>query len=162
MIIVALGANLPSDFGEPYETLEKAKDSLEDYGLKIIARSKTYLTAPVPISDDPWYHNSVVGVETDKNPYELLGLLQEIENTFGRVRTVRNAPRVLDLDLVAYHDEIVDRPELIVPHPRMSERAFVLFPVRDVCSDWGHPVSGRSVDDLIADLPADQEFKVIE
>lgn len=161
MIIIALGANLPSDYGLPCETLEKAKGAIESYGVRIVGRSQTYLTAPVPVSDDPWYHNSVVAVETDKDPYELLSLLQKIENEFGRVRTVRNAPRLLDLDLVCYNDDIVDRPELIVPHPRMNERAFVLYPVRDVCPDWSHPVSGLSVNDLISSLPDDQEFKVL-
>lgn len=157
MILVALGANLPSRFGSPYETLQAAKKAMRDSGIQILDSSRTWLTAPVPVSDQPWYHNEVVRVETELSAYALLECLQGIEDDFGRVRTVRNAPRLLDLDLIAYHDEVLDKPELIVPHPRMHKRAFVLLPMQDVLSDWKHPVSAMTLDDLIMNLPEGQE-----
>lgn len=157
MILIALGANLPSRYGSPYETLQAAKRAMQDKGITILSSSNTWLTAPVPLSDQPWYHNEMVRVRTELSPYQLLETLQEIENDFGRVRTVRNAPRLLDLDLVAYGDEILDRPELIVPHPRMHKRAFVLLPMREIAGSWEHPVLRVTLDDLIANLPKDQQ-----
>lgn len=163
MIIVALGANLPSRFGSPETTLRKALEALNDAGIRVLDASSIWLTAPVPVSDQPWYRNMAVSVETDKSPYELLETLQAIESRFGRVRTVRNAPRLLDLDLIAYGDTVLDRPELIVPHPRMHRRAFVLLPMREVIpDDWFHPVLGLSLDQLIANLPAGQEARAAE
>lgn len=153
---------MPSRFGAPHETLAAAVAALRDQGLTVTMESSVWLTAPVPVSDQPWYHNQVVAVETDLSPYGLLELLQSIENEFGRVRTVRNAPRVLDLDLVAYDDQILDKPELIVPHPRMQERAFVLLPLREIAPDWVHPVSGVALERLIGALPVDQQAKVMD
>lgn len=162
MIFVALGANLPSIYGEPHETLAAAMEALGKAGIHVAARSSVWLTAPVPVSDQPWYHNAVVRVETDLSPYALLERLQGIENEFGRVRSIRNAPRVIDLDLIAYNDSILDRPELIVPHPRMHLRAFVLLPLRELAPGWGHPVTGAALADLIAALPVDQLAKVMD
>ena len=156
MILIALGANLPGPHGQPHETLAAAVAEMRARGLAVVAESSVWLTAPVPVSDQPWYHNAVVAVETDLSPYALLELLQDIENEFGRVRSVRNAPRILDLDLVAYGDRILDRPELIVPHPRMHQRAFVLLPLSEVAPGWRHPVSGAVLDDMIAQIPAGQ------
>ena len=157
MIIIALGANLPSRFGDPAQTLLAARAAMDESGLRVVAESRIWLTAPVPLSDQPWYHNAVVAVETGLAPLAILERLQEIEYDFGRVRTSRNAPRLLDLDLVAYDDVIVDRPALIVPHPRMHERAFVLRPMAEIAPDWRHPVSGLTMDQMIAALPDDQQ-----
>ena len=162
LIIVALGANLPSRFGSPAQTLDKACVRMNALGVKIIKRSRTWITAPVPISDQPWYHNEIVSVDTSLSSYELLEQLQTIEKEFGRVRTIRNAPRVLDLDLIAYNDEVLSKPELIVPHPRMHQRAFVLLPLRDVVKQWHHPTLHVSLDDLISNLPKDQKAIPLE
>lgn len=159
MIVVALGANLPGRFESPKHALIAAIAELEKRGLKTIKKSRLFLTAPVPVSDQPWYHNAVVAIETMLSPFAVLEVLQSIENDFGRVRTERNAPRVLDLDLIAYHDTIVDKPELIVPHPRMHDRGFVLLPLADVAPNWVHPISKKPLKDLIANIPADQIAK---
>lgn len=162
MILIALGANLPSRFGSPYQTLQAAKRSIENQDIRIISESRTWITAPVPVSDQPWYHNEVIAVNTALSPYALLEVLQGIENDFGRVRTVRNAPRLLDLDLVAYGDTILDKPELIVPHPRMHQRAFVLRPLSDITPVWHHPLTGQSLADMLMRIPADQEATPME
>lgn len=159
MIIVALGANLPGRFESPKHALISAIDALKKRGLKIIDQSRLFLTAPVPVSDQPWYHNAVVSIETPLSPFGLLEVLQDIENDFGRVRTERNAARVLDLDLIAYHDTILDKPELIVPHPRMHDRGFVLLPLADIAPNWVHPISKQSLKHLIANIPPDQVAK---
>jgi 2-amino-4-hydroxy-6-hydroxymethyldihydropteridine diphosphokinase len=162
LIFVALGANLPSSYGLPHETLAAAIAALGVAGMRVTARSSVWLTAPVPVSDQPWYHNAVVAVQTEQSPYALLETLQGIENEFGRVRTVRNAPRVIDLDLIAYNDNILDCPELIVPHPRMHQRGFVLLPLRELAPEWVHPVSKARLADMIAALPVDQQAKVMD
>ena len=153
MIFIALGANLPSEYGSPKETLQAAKAVFPNYGIYVEAESRTWLTAPVPVSDQPWYHNEVVTVTTNKSPYQLLETLHTIENEFGRVRTVRNAPRLLDLDLIAYEDTVISKPELIVPHPRMHERSFVIYPLQEVApADWTHPVNGAALSALASQL----------
>lgn len=160
MILIALGANLPGPHGGPPETLAAAKTAMAARGIGIVKSSRTWLTAPVPVSGQPWYHNEVVQADTAMTPLALLETLHDIEKEFGRVRGERNAARVLDLDLLAYNDEIVDRPGLIIPHPRLHERAFVLLPLRDVAPGWAHPVTGTPLPALIAALPP-QEAKVI-
>jgi len=120
------------------------------------------------MSDQPWYINGVISVETDLSPRALLELLLEVENFFGRVRSEANAPRVLDLDLIAYNDQIVkdegkieDKP-FCIPHPRMHERAFVLLPIFDMMPNWIHPKSSAKLSDLIETLPKDQIIEAID
>lgn len=156
MIIIAIGANLPSRFGTPAETIQAAIEAMNDEDILTLKSSKIWLTAPVPVSDQPWYHNAVIEVKTDLDAFGLLSLLHKIEANFGRVRYERNEPRVLDLDLVAYHDQIIDRPSLIVPHPRMHERAFVLLPLQDIAPDWKHPITNKTLSEMISPIPADQ------
>jgi 2-amino-4-hydroxy-6-hydroxymethyldihydropteridine diphosphokinase len=159
MIVIALGANLPSMYGAPDETLAAACDALNDRGVKVVARSPLYWTAPVPISDQPWYCNGVVSVEVNVPPVDLITLLHQIEADFGRARVEgnQNAPRALDLDLIAYHDQIIDKDGFIVPHPRMHQRAFVLKPLYDISPNWLHPVTERSAAELLGDV-ADQQI----
>ncbi len=99
----------------------------------------------------------MIAVATGLNPADLLSLLHEVEAEFGRTRSIRNEARLLDLDLVAYDDLVTDggTPPTL-PHPRMHERAFVLFPLSDIAPDWKHPATGIDLSDLIAALPADQ------
>lgn len=160
MILLALGANLPSSFGTPAQTLEKAIEALQSRGIRILSRSRLWLTAPVPFDPaQPWYHNAVVAVETSLNPRHLLSEILSIEAGFGRIRSVRNAPRVLDIDLIAYNKQMIAQEEdLIVPHPRFHERAFVLYPIRDIAPEWRHPSRGDTLADLIKSLPVGQRF----
>lgn len=159
MIFIALGANLPSSYGSPRETIKRAMGEISKNGVRVLYQSPIYLTAPVPISDQPWYHNAVIGISTDQSPSDLLKTLQSIENNFGRVRTIRNAPRVIDLDIVAYHDVVQNDDDLILPHPRMHERAFVLYPLRDIARNWVHPVSRKHINDLIKSIPDGQDIE---
>ena len=159
MILIGLGANLPSIVGPPRQTLEVALAHMAERGLGVQALSRWYETAPVPVSDQPWYVNAVARVETELEPKALLACLHDIEQLFGRIRAVRNAPRVIDLDLLAYH-ELVQSGPVQVPHPRLYERAFVLLPLRDVAPDWTDPVTGVGIDTLLARLPAGQDTRV--
>ena len=159
MVLIGLGANLPGKFGSPAETIQAALAALNESGLKVLKASRLWLTAPVPISDQPWYHNAVAEIETALDAPQILYILQSIENDFGRVREIRNEPRILDLDLLACGDTIMDDPLLTVPHPRMQDRAFVLLPLQDIIPHWRHPVTNQTLPDMIAALPADQEAR---
>ncbi|MCB1651442.1 MAG: 2-amino-4-hydroxy-6-hydroxymethyldihydropteridine diphosphokinase [Alphaproteobacteria bacterium] len=164
MILIALGANLPSRYGPPEDTLKAAIAEMRARSLKLLKSSSIWLTAPVPASDQPWYRNAVIVVDTQERPAALMALLQGIEKDFGRVRSAgnQNAPRLLDLDILAFHDEILEQEGLKVPHPRLHERAFVLYPLQEVAPDWCHPVLKHSVSDLIAVLPADQKIEKLQ
>jgi 2-amino-4-hydroxy-6-hydroxymethyldihydropteridine diphosphokinase len=120
--------------------------------------SPWYRTAPVPASDQPWYVNVVAEVATGLPADDLLTLLHEIEDLFGRVRSVPNASRLIDLDLLDYRGEIAPPApgKATLPHPRMTDRAFVLRPLADLAPEWRHPVSGTPIRDLLKALPADQ------
>jgi 2-amino-4-hydroxy-6-hydroxymethyldihydropteridine diphosphokinase len=138
--------------------LEAALDRLAVEGVHVTRRSRFWRTKPVPISDQPWFVNAVAAVETDRSAAALLDLLHHIEDAFGRLRSVANAARALDLDLLAYGSLVLDAPPRpLVPHPRMSGRAFVLLPIKDIAPFWRHPVSGETVDSMITALGADQE-----
>ena len=165
MIVVGIGANLAaSRFATQRATCEAAVDRLDaEPDIRIVARSRWYESEPVPTSDQPWYVNGVMLVATDLTPEELLARLHAIEASFGRVRRVRNEARPLDLDLIDYAGQVRDgTAPPALPHPRAERRAFVLLPLRDVAPAWRHPVSGRSVSDLIAALPpGDGQIRVL-
>lgn len=154
-ILVGLGANLPSRLGSPVITLETALKMLEDGGARIGRRSRWYESAPVPASDQPWYVNGVALVETALGPDALMALLHRVEASLGRVRGLRNAARAVDLDLLAYGD-LRRADTLVLPHPRLQDRAFVLLPLAEILPAWHHPVLSRSVEELVRALPPDQ------
>jgi 2-amino-4-hydroxy-6-hydroxymethyldihydropteridine diphosphokinase len=157
MILIALGANLPSRAGGPQQTLEAALKRLETSGIRILARSGWYRTAPVPVSDQPWFVNGVARIETTLSAGGLLALLRRTEQEFGRQRTAPNAARTLDLDIIDYDGNVENTPELTLPHPRMQDRAFVLLPLAEIAPGWRHPVIGKTVESLISALPLDQK-----
>jgi len=158
-IFIALGANLSHErFGSPRQTLEAALATLDRRGIRTVRVSPWYRTAPVPVSDQPWYVNAVAEVMSALSADDLLAELHAVEAEFGRARSVPNAARPIDLDLLDFHGEIAvgGRGRAILPHPRMTERAFVLLPLADLAPQWRHPASGLPIRTLIENLPADQ------
>jgi 2-amino-4-hydroxy-6-hydroxymethyldihydropteridine diphosphokinase len=152
MILIALGSNLPTSAGGPLDTCRAALRELTAQGVRVRAHSPWYESAPVPASDQPWFVNGVARVDTTLTAPELLALLHAIETRFGRARSVANAARTLDLDLLAYGETILRAGPLRLPHPRLHERAFVLLPLRDVAPDWRHPDLGLTPAALLAAL----------
>lgn len=158
MILVALGSNLVSaEFGTSQQLLEAALNSMKKHGIEVLRHSSWYRSAPVPASDQPWFVNGVAEVSTDIGPADLLQVLHRIEAEYGRIRRRRNESRTLDLDLLAYGERVVAQPEgLVLPHPRLPERAFVLLPLAELAPAWRHPVSGLTAAEMLAALPPGQ------
>ncbi|HET6161246.1 MAG TPA: 2-amino-4-hydroxy-6-hydroxymethyldihydropteridine diphosphokinase [Dongiaceae bacterium] len=163
-LYIGLGANLPHPrFGPPKATLEHVLELFPAAGLRILARSPWYESAPVPASDQPWYVNGVVRAATALAPQEVLAKLHDIEAELGRQRVERNEARSIDLDIIAFGKMILNGPASpIVPHPRMAERAFVLLPLADLAPDWRHPATGERISELIARLPRDQVTRPLQ
>ena len=160
-LFIGLGANLtPDGYASPREGCVAAVSALADEGVHLSALSHWYESAPVPISDQPWYLNAVAEATTQLDASSTLAALHYIERRFGRVRTERNAARVLDLDLLDFAGMVSDASYLALPHPRLHERAFVLLPLGELCPDWVHPLSGIAIQDLIAMIPANQQIRL--
>lgn len=154
MILIALGSNLPSPrWGSPEAVLHAAAGMLEERGVSLVRRSTLWRTAPVPVSDQPWYVNAVAAAATGLDPAGVLGVLHAVEQAFGRVRVAPNEARILDLDLIDHSGRVSgpgEWPEL--PHPRAGSRGFVLRPLAQVAPGWVEPRSGATLADLLARL----------
>lgn len=150
-ILIALGANIPSAVGSPEATLRAALAALEALGVRVLNVSAFHKSPAWPDPADPPFTNAVAVIETERQPVALLGLLHEVETAFGRKRSVPNAPRSLDLDLIDYQGRI-EKGVVELPHPRMADRRFVLVPLAEVAPGWRHPVSGQTAQALLAAL----------
>ncbi len=166
MILIAMGANLPHpQYGDPINTLIAARAELGKLGVQVEATSSWYRTAPVPASDQPWFVNSVLSVSCNLPPEELLAVLHEIEEKFGRVRVDKWEARILDLDLLAYNNLVTENQQqtagLVLPHPHMQARAFVMVPLAEIAPKWRHPGLQKSADELAALIANEQPFELI-
>jgi 2-amino-4-hydroxy-6-hydroxymethyldihydropteridine diphosphokinase len=164
MILIALGSNLPGRSGAPMQNCLAALAALEKSGVRVVRRSRFYRSPAWPDPSQPSFVNAVAALETKLAPEALLAQLHEVERALGRVRTpgAQNAPRIIDLDLLDYDGRVNDTSPPVLPHPRLQDRAFVLRPLADIAPDWRHPKSGRSIKDLLADLPKDAVAEPIE
>ena len=172
-VLVALGGNLPSSVGPPEMTLRYALANLRLRTNSLIRTSNFFFTPCFPNGFGPDYVNGALEFNFSGQARELLDILHEIEAMFGRVRNTRWGGRILDLDLVAFGDDIAPSigsylqwrnmplekqieqipKEMILPHPRLQERAFVLGPLMDIAPDWCHPVLGLTVREMYGRLP---------
>jgi len=160
VILIGIGGNLASKrFGPPIDTLPAALATLQTNGIEVVARSAWYLTEPVPPSKQPWFVNAVAALATDLSAADLLTMLQMVEAEFGRVRGDINAARVLDLDLLDYRGQVTKNPSLVLPHPRLHCRRFVLQPLAEVAPTWRHPLLGLTAEELLSRLAAKQPIE---
>lgn len=147
---MALGSNLAGDYASCEALLEAALAQFPRAGLPVRARSSWWRSAAWPDPAGPEYRNGIALVEANGGARDVLRALLEIEAAFSRTRAGRNAPRTLDLDLIAYGRRVVDEPGLVVPHPRAHERLFVMGPLAEIAPGWAHPVLGRTAAELAA------------
>ena len=144
-VYLGLGSNL----GDRMSNLASAVERLSrEITIKKI--SSVYETEPVYYKEQPLYLNAVLSAVTELEPFELLRFVKGIESDLGRQPSFRNAPRTIDIDILFYGDQIVETPELIIPHPRIAERVFVLVPLAEIAPKLIHPVSQKRVSELLA------------
>jgi 2-amino-4-hydroxy-6-hydroxymethyldihydropteridine diphosphokinase len=144
--IIALGSNRQGPFASSQDLMEAAMARFASAGVAIIARSSWWSSAAWPDAAQPRFVNGVALVETRLPPRSLLAFLIGLEAAFGRIRGEANAPRTLDLDLIAYGRLVISAPGITLPHPRAEERRFVMGPLAQIAPDWRLPVSGARAD----------------
>ena len=175
---LGLGANLPFGSNQPVDTVQQAARRLSEAGLTNLRLSGFYRTSPYPASNQPDFVNCVAAVETDLLPEGVLELCQTIEQDLGRERNVRWDARTLDIDLLAYEGLVLPHDQtwiglaeasadgtvvgdLVIPHPRLHERAFVLVPLRDLAPQWRHPVLRKTVSELLDGIAEGERAGVV-
>jgi len=147
---ISIGSNI----GKPVENCRKGLSALEDaHGIQLIKASKFYKTEPVDYKDQAWFINAVVEISTFLEPIQLFNSLKLIEKEAGRTEDgIRFGPRVLDLDIIFFEDLVLETPDLVIPHPRMDNRRFVLKPLCDINPDLVHPIFHKTMRDLLENL----------
>ena len=144
---ISLGSNV----GDREQQIAAAIQALGARGVRVVRQSSIYSTEPVDVATQSWFLNCVLEIETELMPRQLLRTFKEIENELGRKYTVRRGPRVIDIDILLYGSSVVQTPELEIPHPRMTQRRFVLVPLVEIAPAVHHPGENKSAEELLAE-----------
>jgi 2-amino-4-hydroxy-6-hydroxymethyldihydropteridine diphosphokinase len=159
LIYLSLGSNI----GDRSENIVQAIDALQKNGVRVTSQSSLYETEPADVPEDlksqNWFVNCVVEAETDLQPRELMDLLLAIERGLGRERRVPKGPRTIDIDILLFDSQVIHEPGVEIPHPRMAERRFVLAPFAEIAPQARHPISGKTIVELLAIVPDESEVR---
>lgn len=154
-VYLSLGSNV----GDRKKNLLAAIAALADAGVRVTRTSSFYETEPVDLREQPWFLNCVVQGKTEVQALMLLKRMREIEARMGSKKLVAKGPRLIDLDILLYGDETIDTPELQVPHPRMTQRRFVLVPLAEIAPQLKHPSWAKNVSEMLTDLEDHSEVR---
>lgn len=156
---IGIGSNL----GDKQGNCRRAIEALgSDPRNRLVRCSPLYCTEPVGKTDQDWFVNGVVSLETSMGPRELLEFLLSVEKKMGRIREEKWGPRTIDLDILFYQDQILHDNDLHIPHPSLHERRFVLIPLKDVAADLVHPELGKNVSSMLAELDTEERVTPLE
>ena len=152
--------SLGSNIGQRENYLREAITRLGNAG-KVVSISSFFETEPVEFTDQPWFLNCAVSLETNQSPQQLMQTALQIERDMGRVRDQNKGPRTIDIDILLFGNIVIDSPELTIPHPAMHQRRFVLEPLAEIAPDIEHPVLKKTIRELHEELPAGQVVRKI-
>jgi len=154
-IYLSLGSNK----GDRAQYIARAIAALAERGVNVIQESSLYETEPVETSSKTWFLNCVIKAETKLLPPQLMRTLLDIERSLGRRRRVLRGPRVIDMDVLLYDDRVVSTDQLEIPHPRITERRFVLVPFAEIAAEVRHPIFNKTIAELLAETPDRSEVR---
>ena len=152
MIYLNIGSNLPLRNGGREANILKAINYLKELKLKIIQISSFYETPSYPNNSDPKFINLCVKLESNFKAGELLNEIKKIEQKLGRIRIKKNEPRTCDIDIIDFNGKIIKNDELVVPHPRLHLRNFVIYPLKEIEPNWSHPIFNKNIDSFFQEL----------
>ena len=166
MIVLAIGSNLSSNFGDRFENIDSTILHLENYGIKVLKKSSFYETPSYPDKQKPKFINVVTQVESNLPPVDLVSVLLFIENKLERKRDKKNDPRTCDIDLIDYKNQILNfkykNLDFAVPHKKIGYRNFVLFPLQEICPEWKHPETNEKIGVLISKLNHEDKISILK
>ena len=152
MIILGIGSNLSSKFGDRFKNIELAVSFIESHNIQILKKSSFYETPSYPNPKKPKFLNIGLNVECNFSPERLIKKFNKIEKTMQRIRGVKNKPRTCDIDIIDYDGKVLNSKIIKIPHPKAHLRNFVLFPIREIFPNWIHPILNKEIDFLIKKL----------
>ena len=166
MILLGLGSNLPSNFGDRFQNIDLAVSAIEGYGIKIIKKSSYYESLSYPNKSNPKFINILIEIETHLPPEDLVAVLIFIEESLERKRNKKNDPRTCDIDLIDYNGQIIDFKykdlDFTVPHTKLIYRNFILYPLQEILPDWKHPKTKELISVLIEKLPNEEKNSILK
>ena len=166
MILLAIGSNLHSKYGDRFQNIDAAILFLESYGIKVNKKSSYYENPSHPNKSDPMFINVVIQVETSLPPEDLASVLIFIEEKLERRRDKKNEPRTCDIDIIDYKGQtielIYEKQKFIIPHKKLSYRNFVLYPLQEILPKWNHPISKEPINKLIDKLSNDDKNSILK